>query len=850
MSAHALELATHAATCTPMCVHSHVHARAHTNSSQPAEVPEKKGEPAAAADGMLRLELSCRNLAKMDFRGKSDPYVEVSEFRAAENRYKELGMTEVQMKELNPDFSVAIDVPCDANSVEPVRFSVWDDDSGGKADHNKRDLIGLASITKLALVEATQTASRTVHSSLTDRKGNTRGKLHIKVIGGVSMHAKRSKQLVKVTIHGILSGSKIEIDDSDLVKVRITMPGHVADSLINGEATSVFETPEVAMHTLNLAEWQTDCLFWYHTDEELQIGFEVLKCTSGTSKVIGHGRLIAESMDSKTGKREQVPVARGSDGQMKDNELSHMKAQLKAADAARLDIELSVTNEAEFREKVMSNILTPFDADHDGTISVEELGKLMTVLEIHDDPKALHAKLDKDGSGTVDTEELLQYLQEEQMGAAFHASMFALEGKSSNGNAPKQSIARQTTLSRDHTVTHAGVTIIDRETKMSVDEFVPSHVLYGIKSQKVLPDFLLRRFLHKLTLSKGDHMRSAASKAEIPKFVDEHKLERDCWDKPIEEYATFDEFFGRGVRPECRPIASPDNDSVVVSAADCRLMVFPTIDSAARIWVKGQNFSVANVFGRQGRKHAGLFSNGSMAIFRLSPQVIHAVLSLMPELGVDRSVFGSAALPLSCRSFACRSLLAFACVCVLQDYHRWHWPLGGTVGKQWAIGDALYTVNPEAIRSFDVYTENKRVVCELYTAAFGLVIMVVVGATVVGSINFLPGVHEEGVKVKKGACHGRFGFGGSTVLLFFQPGTVKFDTDLRQFSSQPVEVLVKTGEQIGRSVSAVRAETLGQSGVELVSSVVTTKQELLTADSRVSKDLSAEPGRCKCCTVS
>ena len=79
------------------------------------------------------------------------------------------------------------------------------------------------------------------------------------------------------------------------------------------------------------------------------------------------------------------------------------------------------------------------------------------------------------------------------------------------------------------------------------------------------------------------------------------------------------------------------------------------------------------------------------------------------------------------------------------------------MGKQWAIGDALYTVNPEAIRSFDVYTENKRVVCELYTAAFGLVIMVVVGATVVGSINFLPGVHEEGVKVKKGACHGRFG---------------------------------------------------------------------------------------------
>ncbi len=44
---------------------------------------------------------------------------------------------------------------------------------------------------------------------------------------------------------------------------------------------------------------------------------------------------------------------------------------------------------------------------------------------------------------------------------------------------------------------------------------------------------------------------------------------------------------------------------------------------------------------------------------------------------------------------------------MLQDYHRWHWPLSGTVGKRWQLGDALYTVNPEAIRSFDVYVPKR-----------------------------------------------------------------------------------------------------------------------------------------------
>ena len=53
----------------------------------------------------------------------------------------------------------------------------------------------------------------------------------------------------------------------------------------------------------------------------------------------------------------------------------------------------------------------------------------------------------------------------------------------------------------------------------------------------------------------------------------EHGLDRDCWDRPVHEYACFNDFFSRGLAVGARPIAEPHDDGVVVSAADCRLMV-------------------------------------------------------------------------------------------------------------------------------------------------------------------------------------------------------------------------------------------------------------------------------------
>jgi len=90
----------------------------------------------------------------------------------------------------------------------------------------------------------------------------------------------------------------------------------------------------------------------------------------------------------------------------------------------------------------------------------------------------------------------------------------------------------------------------------------------------------------------------------------------------------------------------------------------------------------------------------------------------------------------------------------------------------------------------DVYTENKRVICPIETKEFGSVILVAVGATMVGSINFEDNT-DEGAVIKKFQSHGFFAFGGSTVLLLFEPGRVMLDSDILANSRRKLETLIK-----------------------------------------------------------
>lgn len=89
-----------------------------------------------------------------------------------------------------------------------------------------------------------------------------------------------------------------------------------------------------------------------------------------------------------------------------------------------------------------------------------------------------------------------------------------------------------------------------------------------------------------------------------------------------------------------------------------------------------------------------------------------------------------------------------------QDYHRWHSPINGTMVAINEIPGAYYTVNPQAINeatTLDVFCENRRSVMILRREETGSPIaMVVVGAMVVGSIKYNPGV-EVGAQIRRGS---------------------------------------------------------------------------------------------------
>lgn len=91
--------------------------------------------------------------------------------------------------------------------------------------------------------------------------------------------------------------------------------------------------------------------------------------------------------------------------------------------------------------------------------------------------------------------------------------------------------------------------------------------------------------------------------------------------EPLDHFKTFNEFFYRKLKPGARPCEYPEDPTVVVSPADCRMMAFQTIEQATKIWIKGMDFTVAKLL--DDPAYAQCFDGGSLAVFRLAPQDYH-----------------------------------------------------------------------------------------------------------------------------------------------------------------------------------------------------------------------------------
>ena len=257
-----------------------------------------------------------------------------------------------------------------------------------------------------------------------------------------------------------------------------------------------------------------------------------------------------------------------------------------------------------------------------------------------------------------------------------------------------------------------------------------------------------RLFLRLLTwrpLSRiaGKYLDSKLSRRKIKKYIKKHDIDMSNFIQ--EDYASFNAFFTRRIKPELRPFdRSPAS---FVAPCDGKLTLYE-IDDETKFEVKGFEYTVETLL--KNRELASRYRGGFCFIFRLA----------------------------------------------VEDYHRYFYLDDGIKGENVFIKGRLHTVQPAALEKKRVFTENCREYTVLETEHFGAVTQVEVGAMMVGRIVNLHGEHS----FKRGEEKGRFEFGGSTIIVLVEKGKVVPDAELGENTAAGKETIVKCGERIGSRV--------------------------------------------------
>lgn len=242
--------------------------------------------------------------------------------------------------------------------------------------------------------------------------------------------------------------------------------------------------------------------------------------------------------------------------------------------------------------------------------------------------------------------------------------------------------------------------------------------------------------------------KSSLSRHKIAPFIKKFEIDSSEFLEPVTCFRSFNDFFTRRLKLEKRPIAQGEKRAIL--PADARYLVFPDLSLVSHFFVKGKKIDL-NDFLRD-KALSDKYKAASMVIARLCPV----------------------------------------------DYHRFHFPCDAVPGKPQLINGTLYSVNPIALkRNIKILSENKRVITQLSTACFGNVLYIEIGATHVGSIHQTFQANKAYIK---GDEKGFFSFGGSCIVLLFEPNRIRFDQDLIAHSAQGREVLGLMGQSLGVSI--------------------------------------------------
>ena len=266
--------------------------------------------------------------------------------------------------------------------------------------------------------------------------------------------------------------------------------------------------------------------------------------------------------------------------------------------------------------------------------------------------------------------------------------------------------------------------------------------LYDCTAGRLLLGGLVRPRISGLA---GRFMDSGASRALIPRFIRSSGIDmRDYEEGP---YRSFNAFFRRKIRDGARTVCGEAD--AVVSPCDGKVQVFG-IDDGAHFEIKGIPYTMEQLL--RSDVLAERYRGGTLMLFRLS----------------------------------------------VDDYHRYAYPVSGTAEAPVRLDGVLHTVDPFAAERRPIYAENAREYTLLHTAHCGDVLMMEVGALMVGRIVN----HAPAGCVQRGGEKGYFEFGASSILLCFEKDAVQADRDLLRNTAAGCETRVRFGERVGLATGA------------------------------------------------
>jgi phosphatidylserine decarboxylase len=325
-----------------------------------------------------------------------------------------------------------------------------------------------------------------------------------------------------------------------------------------------------------------------------------------------------------------------------------------------------------------------------------------------------------------------------------------------------QYIHRETGLVCDETL------IFDRHIRWlysRVRESAPWVFKWFTQSSKV--NDLLAKINFDQPLKKSD--------TSLQKFLYDANIKQHEMQQSMPISPTWRDVFCRKIRfEEYRPMSADTNR--IIAPCDSRVLIGNT-DASVTLPIKEKFFSISELFGNNAR-WKDHFSQSTWAVFRLTPEM----------------------------------------------YHYNHCPVSGNVIDHYEIEGAFHSCNPAATVSvITPQSKNGRFVTIFDTdcvggSGIGKVAMIEVVALLIGKVHQCysktryntPVEMFNGLFCKRGAVKSVFEPGSSTVVLLFEQGRVKFDSDLVS-NQKRLDVNSRFSEGYGEAL--VETEVTVRSGI-------------------------------------